>query len=355
MRYRSITADFSQLFQSSHKEFDSEKFYEAMNMGTADSKKYYRICNDIKVKEKHKDEMIPICRKYLRFLDTSKTWDSPFKEFDISILLNYWLYDKLKHIYRDAINDDIGIGFAALQSIWDTFDSKRREQSYYKKCKPELILVNHTDWEKRKKLYDYCVDYKELSYWATTDHYDKCKYYQQIKEKQELFDYFDQFCEPNSDKCPKFYHECSMYNPKKVLPTSECQRQMVQSNNLPTETNSSEKDDISDTSAGPIPKHLARGGDPGLSQFPPNLQKAESTPQIFGIVKKVSESVLFTAPVLLTTTALYRYTPLGPWIRRLRGGRTNNMNAMDTFSYYTQETGDKFYENDANYISYQPM
>ncbi|SCA60497.1 VIR protein [Plasmodium vivax] len=249
--------------------------------------------------------MIPICKKYVRFIDTSKTWKSPFKGFDISILLNFWLYDKLKHIYRDAINNEIDVGFGALQLICNTFISNRSEESYYKKYVPDWNMVNHTDWVYRKKLYDYYVDYMDLSYWATR-HNDKCKYYKQIQEKQEIFDHFDRLCRSNPEKCPKFYGEFSIYNPKNALSTSECQKEMEQPIDLPTEINSSDKDDISYTPAGPIPGHLVRGGDPGLSQFSDDIQKAESTPQISGIVKKVSESVLFTAPVLLTTTALYR-------------------------------------------------
>ncbi|VVA00052.1 PIR protein [Plasmodium vivax] len=327
-----------------------------MDMGSEDLHNYDPLCNNIGVNSIYKEKMIPICKKYLRFLDTYKTWrKSPFERFDISILLNYWLYGKLKHIYHDTKNYEINIGFSALQLICNTFISSRSDESYYKKYVPDWELVNHTDWEKRKKLYDYYVDYKDLSYWANKQHSDKCKYYKQIQEKQEIFNHFDRLCESNSDECPKFYQECSGFNPKKVLSPSECQKEMDQPNDLHTESDSSENDDISYTPAGPIPGYLAREGGPGLSQFSNDLQKAESTPQISGIVKKVSESVLFTAPVLLTTTALYRYTPLGPWIRRLRGGRTNNMNAMDTFPYYTQEAGDIYYNNDANYISYQPI
>ncbi|VUZ99565.1 PIR protein, fragment [Plasmodium vivax] len=52
---------------------------------------------------------------------------------------------------------------------------------------------------------------------------------------------------------------------------------------------------------------------------------------------------------------LPKYTPLGPWIRRFGGGGTNSMNAMDTFSSYTEETSNMLSDESANYISYQPM
>ncbi|KMZ77313.1 hypothetical protein PVIIG_06121, partial [Plasmodium vivax India VII] len=73
------------------------------------------------------------------------------------------------------------------------------------------------------------------------------------------------------------------------------------------------------------------------------------------IRRKVTHSVNVAALFLLTPTMLYRYTPLGPWIRRFGGGGTNSMNAMDALSSYTQETGNMLSDDSANYISYQPI
>ncbi|SCA82163.1 VIR protein [Plasmodium vivax] len=110
-----------------------------------------------------------------------------------------------------------------------------------------------------------------------------------------------------------------------------------------------EEDDNSDASGGPKPTHPYSADGPA-SESDIQLESGNSD-----IRKKVTHTVLGAAPVLLTVTMLYRYTPLGPWIRRFRGGRTNNMNAMDTISPYTPETGNMFSDNEANYISYQPM
>ncbi|SBT58459.1 PIR Superfamily Protein [Plasmodium ovale wallikeri] len=72
------------------------------------------------------------------------------------------------------------------------------------------------------------------------------------------------------------------------------------------------------------------------------------------------ENILGVAPVLLTASALYRYTPVGSWIRKLGGYNTNNLSNMDRsemdgFLSNTQVSGNIFFDNTENYISYQPL
>ncbi|SBT54967.1 PIR Superfamily Protein [Plasmodium ovale wallikeri] len=70
---------------------------------------------------------------------------------------------------------------------------------------------------------------------------------------------------------------------------------------------------------------------------------------------KVGHSVLGVAPVLLTATALYRYTSIASWIIKVGGTNTNGIGDMDVFSSYTQESGHMFLGDTENYISYQPI
>ncbi|GAB69673.1 CYIR protein [Plasmodium cynomolgi strain B] len=155
--YRST--DSSGLYRKSSKELYSERFYEDMDMESEDLHYYNEKCNNITVK-KHKDQMIPICTKYLRFLDKSKSWGYVNSRYDISLLLNYWIYEKLTEIYGDNSSDDIMLGFVDLQMKWGYFDYNRKTYDpYYKNCQPDLDKVNHVDWKHRKKLYDYYVDH----------------------------------------------------------------------------------------------------------------------------------------------------------------------------------------------------
>ncbi|SCA59655.1 Plasmodium vivax Vir protein, putative [Plasmodium vivax] len=106
--------------------------------------------------------MTPICVKYLRFLDDSELWSDSSFEYDVSILLNYWLYDKIAAIYGITDIATISIDFSALQMVWDHFMESRKRKPYNEKFKPNTDIFYEEDWEKRRKLYEYYVNYDEL-------------------------------------------------------------------------------------------------------------------------------------------------------------------------------------------------
>ncbi|SBT02682.1 PIR Superfamily Protein [Plasmodium ovale curtisi] len=106
--------------------------------------------------------MIKICKKYLRYLEYCKLLHDEKSRYDVSLLLNYWLYGMLTHIYGANSTEKIRTGFSALQLKWTYFDYRKINEPYHLKCKPNFEIVNHNDWDKRKKLYDYYVDYDIL-------------------------------------------------------------------------------------------------------------------------------------------------------------------------------------------------
>ncbi|SBS99270.1 PIR Superfamily Protein [Plasmodium ovale curtisi] len=106
--------------------------------------------------------MIKICKKYLRYLEYCKLLHDEIALDNVSTLFNYWLYGMLTHVYNANNTDKISAGFSALQLKWNYFDYRRINEPYYLKCKPNFDIVNHNDWDKRKKLYDYYVDHDIL-------------------------------------------------------------------------------------------------------------------------------------------------------------------------------------------------
>ncbi|VUZ99959.1 PIR protein [Plasmodium vivax] len=284
--------------------------------------------------------MIPICQKYLRFLYTSNEWSKLFSEFDISLLLNYWLYDKVTQIFNAKNTDKINFAFSDLQMVWSNFNNNRIEKTYYDKCRPEPKLVNHEDWENRKKLYDFYVDFNTL-FRTGTIYDDVCdEYYQKIKEMIPVCKDFQVKCStPETYKCPAEYNKCEERDLDFALEQLPCHHKFKGTT-------------VSSSEDGSFPRST---GSEGRIQDPAAEAGTQSESGNAGIREKVTNSVLGATPALLTATMLYRYTPLGPWIRRFGGGRTNNMGAMDTFSHYAPETGEMFSDDPANYISYQPM
>ncbi|KMZ88732.1 hypothetical protein PVBG_05678 [Plasmodium vivax Brazil I] len=287
--------------------------------------------------------MIPICKKYLRFLDNSKVWGDSDAEYDVSLLLNYWIYDKISSIYSITDIDEISIYFGSLQGIWDHFKDSRYRELYYHKFKPNEKILKEEDWEKRKELNEYYVNYDTL-YKTARGYSEKCEeYYLKIKEMISVYKYFEEKCSSDEYKCPGVFHKCTEKNLESELKKLPCHQKMKGRTVSTSDDGSSRQ--LPGSAEGPTDP--ADG--PALEAVT-QLGSGDS-----GIREKVTNSVLGAAPVLLTATALYRYTPLGPWIRRFRGGRTNSMNAMDSFSPYTEETGNMFPEDTANYISYQPI
>ncbi|SBS93731.1 PIR Superfamily Protein [Plasmodium ovale curtisi] len=324
--------DFSRLFLNSSKEFFSEIFYDAMNIDSLDLEDYSQKCNTIIVKK-------------------STAWIRVNSGYDISLLLNYWLYKELSGIYGANNTSIICIAFSALQYIWGYPNNVPKNASYHQKCKPELSIVNHQDWDKRKELYDYYVDYDTLFPMAKI--YDnECKYYKKIEAKKSLYKPFEKECSPITDNCPHFYEQCKPYNPENVLSLLQCHSEMEKKKASP------EPPDLQ-LPSGQEPESRAPAHVSAVVGFS-HGSGTESIQEYSDIGKKFGHSILGVAPVLLTDTALYTYTPVGSWVRRFGGYKSNSLCNMDRaerdgFSSYTQGSGDMFLGDTENYISYQPM
>ncbi|SBS99968.1 PIR Superfamily Protein [Plasmodium ovale curtisi] len=344
--------DFSEFFRKSPKELISEKFYDAMNSDYSDLSKYSQKCNEITVSQP-KDKMIEICKKYLRFLENSKIWNEGNPQYDISILLNYWIYENLIGIYGADDNGKINTGFSALQYVWQYYNYTPKIETYHQKCNPNIDVVNHPDWNKRKEFYDYCIDYNTL-YVTATNYPNKCEeYYKIIKSKIPLYQYFDQKCLTDQNNCPKFYKPCKPYNPETFISILPCHSEIQN------------KEAAANATVGhsPSEKELGSGAHvhgSGLSGIEVGVHDTESTPETTEIGKKVGHSILGVAPALLTATALYRYTPIGSWVRKFGGYSPDSINdtnggEMEEFLDNTQGSGNTFFGRGENYISYQPL
>ncbi|GAB69948.1 CYIR protein, partial [Plasmodium cynomolgi strain B] len=273
--------------------------------------------------------------KYLKNKNTTK--DVEELPYDDCILLNYWVYSKLDEIFMSK-RSTITHAFGILHMIWNGFVDDASCNSHLKKCKPDFNIPKQDDWKKGKELYDYYVNYDYL--FSKAEEGDvKCKYYEYIKKKEKLYKYFEEECSKRTRNCPDFYNKLKPYNPKWRLSALHCHDKMQQKQDA-----ASNLEQSFDTPE--FRREAARSRDDPDTQ----LDSGNS-----GIGTKVTHSMLGAAQVLLTGTLLYRYTPLGTWVCRLVGGRTNSMNTMDASSTYTQETSDKFSEDTANYISYQPI
>ncbi|SBS93749.1 PIR Superfamily Protein [Plasmodium ovale curtisi] len=168
---------------------------------------------------------------------------------------------------------------------------------------------------------------------------DKCNdFYEYIKRKEELYKHFQHICSTESTKCPKFYQECKQNDPNLLLSKLPCRQEMDQ-----------KRATVHSPAFQPEPAPGIRSLDSGLPGDEYGSPKTENPSDTSQIGTKVGQSVLGAAPVLLTATALYRYTPIGTWIRKLGGTNPNNLSNIDGGEI------DGFFDDSENYISYQPM
>ncbi|SBT59401.1 PIR Superfamily Protein [Plasmodium ovale wallikeri] len=184
---------------------------------------------------------------------------------------------------------------------------------------------------------------------------DKCDYYKIIEEKKALYEYFEKECPPPKNNCPDFYNKYMPYNPDNALSKLPCHEKIAceradaeasERRSPMQHTSGSEQDNV----VGTLGPHVL-----GLG----TRSETEVTSDTSPIGTKVGQSILGITPVLLTASALYRYTPIGSWIRNLGKNSTNSISDMDRemegFFGDTQESGDILLGEAPNYISYQPM
>ncbi|GAB69891.1 hypothetical protein PCYB_006400 [Plasmodium cynomolgi strain B] len=247
--------------------------------------------------------MIEMCKRILRYLDKNSLSDIQDPKYDECTLLNYWVYSKLVNIFRSDNSSIIDNPFAALLRIWNEIIDKQPDKPFYKKCQPDSATIMKRDWRKIKELYDYYVNYDAL--FKTAKNFpDKCEeYYGKIKNMEEIFHYFENFCSNYPNACPKIYNECKPYNPESTLVQLPCHSRIIGKSGPILNDNSSHE------VIGSIEMH-PKSADDFVVDFK-DVFTVESETQLYsensGIGTKVTHSILGAAPVLLTGTMLYRY------------------------------------------------
>ncbi|SBT56390.1 PIR Superfamily Protein [Plasmodium ovale wallikeri] len=318
----------------------SKNIYNIIENDSQDLSKYNENCEYISVSN-HKEEVKTICKKVLSYLEKTTIWNVQGSVYDTCLLLNFWIYDKLTQIFVDK--EKTNIAFGNFQTLLNNHTDYQKNISADKKCKDKFDILNKEDWKKRKELYDYYIDYDTNK---STIHFyrEQCKEnYKYIEGKKELYEHFGSLCISNSSECPDFYNDCMKYNPESVLHTLPCHVEMEAAKNALATQETSDQG-VQD---GPHPHDI------DLPRHGAHSSDVVTTQENSDIGTKVGKSVLGIAPIALTASALYRFTPLGTWIRKLAG--SNHNIAGNGFGDEAQESGNMFFDGGENYISYQPM
>ncbi|SBT57915.1 PIR Superfamily Protein [Plasmodium ovale wallikeri] len=92
----------------------TEKFYNDMKKEYPSLDKYTSLC-DTNIVHNNINDIKNICKRILRYLENNTVWSGKDSGYDVCILLNYWIYDELIHIFgAESTSEKINSAFDVL-------------------------------------------------------------------------------------------------------------------------------------------------------------------------------------------------------------------------------------------------
>ncbi|SCA60790.1 VIR protein [Plasmodium vivax] len=310
------------IIKNSYKELPSERFYDWLDRDLTSTTQYYSDCNKLSHPYKNNQEIRSLCAKVVKYIKTKPSIlnGNHLKDHQCN-LFNYWLYEKLIRYYGDSSSVPFHV-FGDFLRVLSGF-------TYYPKdvtCKLDNSIPMIPDRQDRKKLYDYCVDYKTI-----LDNYkhskEKCqKYYTYVKKKIELYKKFHKLCSPDYEsKCPDLYKICEDKEPKHLLSQLKCDGIGVEKK---TQLKGTPDSDLSGTTSNSF--H--------------GIQSVSDMGNVF----------LGVVVTSMTSAFLYKFTPLGTRIRNGLLWNNNNMSNLNTNvdELLGQESYSPYLGEEQHYIGY---
>ncbi|KMZ86086.1 hypothetical protein PVBG_05485 [Plasmodium vivax Brazil I] len=202
------------------KELPSERFYDWLNSNLISATNYYSDCNTLNERYKQTYENKRLCARVAKYIKIkpSISNEKHLKDHHCN-LLSYWIYEQLVRYYGDNFEETFHV-FADILRVLSGL-------KYYfndNKCELNSSIPIMPDRQKRKELYEYCIDYEKILEMSKLSK-DKCyKYYAHVQEKIGLYKKFQALCSPRDEsKCPDFFYKiCDKRDPSVLLAQLKC-------------------------------------------------------------------------------------------------------------------------------------
>ncbi|GAW84424.1 variable surface protein [Plasmodium gonderi] len=326
-------------------ELPSEKFYNYLNAYGENIEAYTEECNSLK--DPYNNKVIKkLCTKMVKFLKTRNTEVDRSKfSFDDCILFNYWIYEELSKFYNSYNHTKEFLAFGNLQRIWNDVIGNHSIKSSSNNCEPYFKIYSEQDWQKRKKLYEFCVHYDTIR--GIVENFDMCnEFYEYFESKIELFKHFDSICSSNRDNCPIFYDKYKDYNPKNFLDKLKCHPEMQTKKLISASSKHREQDNTIATGNFHTPKSTLEDGSFSPSHFPScsTNNKEKFSYLIFGVA------------ISIIPAFIYKFTPLGNKLHEIIGLGKNYINNINKSAYrnFDKMSGiyNALYDIEEHYIQY---
>ncbi|SCO73374.1 VIR protein [Plasmodium vivax] len=332
-------------------ELPSEKFYDNLYDDNKNLDLYSKDCDPV-ISLGYGNGVNNICKRLVKYLKTKyRPPDKGDFAYNDCILLNYWAYTRLVHIYGSRNSSKIFPAWGKLVYVWNNIISDLPDKFSHNKCKPDDNIVNHVDWEKRKQLYDYCVNYETIK--KALSFYDNmCKeYYTYVDSNAPLYTYFKTQCTTPNDKCPEFYNDCEKYDPREVLKNFKCHDVMKKEKE---EDAAAHALYVKEVAMRNQENHSEGASSEDYSSDPADIAQGKSQ-----TATKLGDVLLGVVVTFMASGAIYRFTPLGNRLRANFGNKTmlrsNLYGGENVLFDYTSDSLNPYYENmGERYIGYHP-
>ncbi|GAW84527.1 variable surface protein [Plasmodium gonderi] len=226
-------------------ELTSVKYYNMLDTGVNRVKDNNIFCSPRE--EQNKLDAYPeiknFCsqlRKYL--INERNNHDQYMINSDLCNLLSYWLYEQLVEKCKIYQCDAITI-YNKISNIFATSSGTNSLYSFFN-CQLDPYIYTHEDWEKRKKVFDYCQNFDTIKNTYPTDK-EKCRqYHDYILDISNLYNNFKNECTFTNvtKKCPvKKFYTFDNCNPTKLLNDHRCDT--IQAEEVDNSTESTQNED----------------------------------------------------------------------------------------------------------------
>ncbi|KMZ88479.1 hypothetical protein PVBG_05437 [Plasmodium vivax Brazil I] len=277
--------------------FYTRKLYEYLET-TKTFARYDKYCRSFEAPVRNRSLVKNICSTILNYLETIYSiTDHTNDEYNVCILLNYWVYERLNVVLHSDDSKYIDRIFGEIVSKWNDFIIDKSKELKNEICKPFDKIVLYVDWKKRQELYEYYVDYHQIKQYLQINQKNCKEYYKYIESKKKLYEHFKERCiTKDTNRCPEFYEQCKQYDPKEVLQHLDCYDEIMQE---------------SDTAVPRLPR--IRNGfsfnEPESEEESDDMKKPDDAPNLSGnshSVTKFGNVLLGVVATSMTSGALYR-------------------------------------------------
>ncbi|GAW84728.1 variable surface protein [Plasmodium gonderi] len=204
-------------------ELPSQIFYNKLHTASTDGNHFVKYCGGDKENSLNKYPNIKnFCSNIINYLKKRKhSWNQGTKKDMYCNLLVYWIYDQLVNNFKEYTHKPIDI-YGKIVNVWN-INYRSSKNRNITQCDLSSEIILYDDWDMRKKLYEYLLDF-DIHIKERISEQGKCEeYYEYIQEKEQLYNHFNEPCNANDQtKCPSFYNDCKKYEPSMVLKGSEC-------------------------------------------------------------------------------------------------------------------------------------